>query len=133
MNDSVWLLLERPEAVNGKAELSYVSTGGSALRNTFAGIDQSLDGAVGVTALVLKGEPQRLSFDSGFGYIGEGRRVGAVAISGRSTPEFGTSGSSQSATRSPTTRRSRPTSIAQVTGVSHTSRPCRPASTRCSR
>ena len=128
----------KPEVVKGKAELSYVSTGGSAatqtigtgaeavlvpgrwrieskvhflrtrtdgatrarrltsqvrtarkvgdraelfargtyLRNTFAGIDQSLDGAVGVTALVLKGEPQWLSFDSGFGYIGEDRTRG---------------------------------------------------------
>lgn len=129
---------KQPDLVKGKAELSYVSTGGSAatqtigsgaeavfvpgqwrieskihflrtrtdgttrarrltsqvrtarkvgdraelfargtyLRNTFAGIDQSLDGAAGVTALVLKGEPQRLSFDSGFGYIGEDRTRG---------------------------------------------------------
>jgi len=129
---------KRPELVRGKAELSYVSTGGSAptqtigsgaeavfvpgdwrieskvhflrtrtdgttrarrltsqvrtarkvgdraelfargtyLRNTFAGIDNSIDGGAGITALVFKGEPQRLSFDSGFGYIGEDRTVG---------------------------------------------------------
>ena len=129
---------KRREVVKGKAELSYVSTGGSAptqtigsgaeavfvpgrwrieskihflrtrtddttrarrltsqvrtarkvgdraelfargtyLRNTFAGIDHSLDGAAGVTALVLKGHPQQLSFDSGFGYIGEDRTRG---------------------------------------------------------
>ncbi|AMY09930.1 Putative salt-induced outer membrane protein [Luteitalea pratensis] len=48
---------------------------GTYLRNTFAGIDQSLDGAAGVTALLLQGQPQRFSFDSGFGYIGEDRRV----------------------------------------------------------
>ena len=129
---------KRPEVVKGKAELSYVSTGGSAttqtigsgaeavllpgrwriesrvhflrtrtdgatrarrltsqvrtarkvgdraelfargtyLRNTFAGIDQSLDGSAGLTALLLKGEPQQLSIDSGFGYIGEDRTRG---------------------------------------------------------
>lgn len=49
---------------------------GTYLRNTFAGIDNSVDGAAGVTALLLQGQPQRLSFDSGFGYIGEDRTVG---------------------------------------------------------
>lgn len=49
---------------------------GTYLRNTFAGIDNSVDGAAGVTAILLQGEPQRLSFDSGFGYIGEDRTVG---------------------------------------------------------
>ena len=53
---------------------------GTYLRNTFAGIDQSLDGAAGVTALLLQGEPQRLSFDSGFGYIGEDRTRGGFLI-----------------------------------------------------
>jgi putative salt-induced outer membrane protein YdiY len=49
---------------------------GTYLRNTFAGIDNSVDGAAGVTAILLEGEPQRLSLDSGFGYIGEDRTVG---------------------------------------------------------
>ena len=49
---------------------------GTYLRNTFAGIDNSVDGAAGVTALLIKGEPQRLSLDSGFGYIGEDRTRG---------------------------------------------------------
>lgn len=49
---------------------------GTYLRNTFAGIDNSVDGAAGVTAIILQGQPQRLSFDSGFGYIGEDRTVG---------------------------------------------------------
>lgn len=49
---------------------------GTYLRNTFAGIDHSLDGAAGVTALLISGEPQRLSLDSGFGYIGEDRTTG---------------------------------------------------------
>jgi putative salt-induced outer membrane protein YdiY len=49
---------------------------GTYLRNTFAGIDNSVDGAAGVTALLMKGEPQRLSFDSGLGYIGEDRTRG---------------------------------------------------------
>lgn len=49
---------------------------GTYLRNTFAGIDNSVDGAAGVTAILLQGQPQRLSFDSGFGYIGEDRTVG---------------------------------------------------------
>ncbi len=49
---------------------------GTYLRNTFAGIDHSVDGAVGVTALLISGEPQRLSLDSGFGYIGEDRTAG---------------------------------------------------------
>jgi putative salt-induced outer membrane protein YdiY len=49
---------------------------GTYLRNTFAGIDNSVDGAAGVTAILLEGEPQRLSFDSGFGYIGEDRTIG---------------------------------------------------------
>ena len=129
---------KKPELIKGKAELSYVSTGGTAatqtlgtgaeavlspgawrvesrasylrtrtdgttrarrltgqvrtarkvgdraelfargtyLRNTFAGIDNSVDGAAGVTALLITGGPQRLSFDSGFGYIGEDRTIG---------------------------------------------------------
>lgn len=128
----------KPELVKGKAELSYVSTGGTAstqtigtggevvvtpgawrvesrasylrtktdgtvrarrlngqvrtarkvgdraelfargtyLRNTFAGIDNSVDGAAGVTAILYRSEPQRLSIDSGFGYIGEDRTRG---------------------------------------------------------
>lgn len=49
---------------------------GTYLRNTFAGIDHSLDGAAGVTALLVQSQPQRLSFDSGFGYIGEDRTRG---------------------------------------------------------
>jgi putative salt-induced outer membrane protein YdiY len=49
---------------------------GTYLRNTFAGIDNSVDGAAGVTALLITGEPQRLSLDSGFGYIGEDRTIG---------------------------------------------------------
>lgn len=49
---------------------------GTYLRNTFAGIDNSVDGAAGVTALLITGEPQRLSLDSGFGYIGEDRTRG---------------------------------------------------------
>jgi putative salt-induced outer membrane protein len=49
---------------------------GTYLRNTFAGIDHSLDGAAGVTALLIQSQPQRLSFDSGFGYIGEDRTRG---------------------------------------------------------
>ncbi len=129
---------KRPDIVKGKAELSYVSTGGSAdtqtigtgaelivtpgawrlesriaylraktdgtvrarrtngqvraarkvgdraelfargtyLRNTFAGIDNSVDGAAGVTAILYQSAPQRLSLDSGFGYIGEDRTRG---------------------------------------------------------
>jgi len=49
---------------------------GTYLRNTFAGIDHSVDGAAGVTALLIQGQPQRLSIDSGFGYIGEDRTLG---------------------------------------------------------
>ncbi|MCC6164174.1 MAG: DUF481 domain-containing protein [Acidobacteria bacterium] len=49
---------------------------GTYLRNTFAGIDHSVEGAVGVTALLISGSPQRLSLDSGFGYIGEDRTAG---------------------------------------------------------
>ncbi len=49
---------------------------GTYLRNTFAGIDHSVDGAAGVTALLLQSAPQRLSFDSAFGYIGEDRTRG---------------------------------------------------------
>jgi hypothetical protein len=129
---------KQPELVKGKAELSYVSTGGTAstqtlgtggevvvtpgdwrlesrasfirtrtdgtvrarrlngqirtarkvgdraelfargtyLRNTFAGIDASVDGAAGVTAILYRTEPQRLAVDSGFGYIGEDRTRG---------------------------------------------------------
>jgi len=46
------------------------------LRNTFAGIDNSVDGAAGVTAILIQSLPQRLSLDSGFGYIGEDRTRG---------------------------------------------------------
>ena len=49
---------------------------GTYLRNTFAGIDHSMDGAAGVTALLIQSQPQRLSIDSGFGYIGEDRTRG---------------------------------------------------------
>ncbi len=49
---------------------------GTYLRNTFAGIDNSLDGAAGVTAILFRSEPQMLSIDSGFGYIGEDRTLG---------------------------------------------------------
>lgn len=49
---------------------------GNYLRNTFAGIDNSVDGAAGLTAILLDGQPQRLSIDSGFGYIGEDRTRG---------------------------------------------------------
>jgi len=49
---------------------------GTYLRNTFAGIDNSVDGAAGVTALLITSDPQRLSLDSGFGYIGEDRTRG---------------------------------------------------------
>lgn len=125
----------RPRLVRGKAELSYVSTGGttdtqtigtagelvvtpeqwniqtklaylrnkvndevnarrltgqfraareigasaelfgraSYLRNTFIGISNSWDAAVGVTAIILQTQPQRLAIDSGFGYLTEDR------------------------------------------------------------
>lgn len=128
----------RPRVVRGKAELSYVSTGGTTdtqtigtagellvtpnawrietklaylrnkvndeinakrltgqfraarkigesselfgraayLRNTFTGINNSWDAAVGVTALLLDQEPQRLAIDSGFGYLTEDRTGG---------------------------------------------------------
>ncbi len=49
---------------------------GTYLRNTFAGIDHSMDGAAGVTAILFRTEPQRLALDSGFGYIGEDRTRG---------------------------------------------------------
>ncbi len=49
---------------------------GTYLRNTFAGIDNSVDGAAGITALLMQSSPQRLSLDSGFGYIGEDRTRG---------------------------------------------------------
>ena len=49
---------------------------GTYLRNTFAGIDHSVDGAAGVTAILIQGQPQQLSVDSGFGYIGEDRTRG---------------------------------------------------------
>lgn len=49
---------------------------GNYLRNTFAGIDNSVDGAAGLTAILIDGQPQRLSVDSGFGYIGEDRTRG---------------------------------------------------------
>ena len=49
---------------------------GNYLRNTFAGIDNSVDGAAGLTALLIQSQPQRLSIDSGFGYIGEDRTRG---------------------------------------------------------
>lgn len=49
---------------------------GNYLRNTFAGIDNSVDGAAGLTAILVDGQPQRLSIDSGFGYIGEDRTRG---------------------------------------------------------
>jgi len=49
---------------------------GTYLRNTFAGIDHSVDGAAGVTAILFQSKPQRLSVDSGFGYIGEDRTIG---------------------------------------------------------
>lgn len=49
---------------------------GTYLRNTFAGIDNSVDGAAGLTAILIDGQPQRLSIDSGFGYIGEDRTRG---------------------------------------------------------
>jgi putative salt-induced outer membrane protein YdiY len=128
----------KPELVRGRAELSYVSTGGTAstqtigggaelvvtpvgwrfesranylrtrtdgtvrarrltgqlrgartigeraelfaraayLRNTFAGIDNSVEGAAGVTAILFQSDRQRLLLDSGFGYIGEDRTIG---------------------------------------------------------
>lgn len=50
---------------------------GAYLRNTFAGIDNSVDGAAGVTAILLQTAPQRLALDSGFGYIGEDRTSGS--------------------------------------------------------
>lgn len=46
------------------------------LRNTFAGIRNSWDAAVGVTAILYKGAPQRLAVDSGFGYLTEDRTQG---------------------------------------------------------
>ena len=49
---------------------------GNYLRNTFAGIDNSIDGAAGLTAILIDGQPQRLALDSGFGYIGEDRTRG---------------------------------------------------------
>ena len=49
---------------------------GTYLRNTFAGIDNSVDGAAGVTAIMYRSDAQRLAVDSGFGYIGEERRPG---------------------------------------------------------
>ena len=49
---------------------------GTYLRNTFAGLDHSVDGAAGVTAILFQSQPQRLSVDSGFGYIGEDRTIG---------------------------------------------------------
>lgn len=49
---------------------------GAYLRNTFTGIDHGVDGAAGVTAIIIETEPQRLSLDSGFGYIGEDRTPG---------------------------------------------------------
>lgn len=49
---------------------------GTYLRNTFAGIDNSVDGAAGLTAILFQTAPQRLSLDSGFGYIGEDRTIG---------------------------------------------------------
>ncbi len=147
---------KRPDRVKGKAELSYVSTGGTAdtltlgtgaelivtpgawrlesrvsylraktdgtvrarrtngqvraarkvgdraelfargtyLRNTFAGIDNSVDGAAGVTAILYQSDLQRLSIDSGFGYIGEdrtngpGRYVGTFDVGMRHYWEF---------------------------------------------
>jgi putative salt-induced outer membrane protein YdiY len=67
---------------------------GTYLRNTFAGIDNSVDGAAGVTAILVRTEPQRLSLDSGFGYIGEdrtrgpGRYVGTFDLGMRHYWEF---------------------------------------------
>jgi putative salt-induced outer membrane protein YdiY len=49
---------------------------GTYLRNTFAGIDHSVDGSAGVTAILFQSDRQRLSLDSGFGYIGEDRTIG---------------------------------------------------------
>jgi putative salt-induced outer membrane protein YdiY len=46
------------------------------LRNTFAGIQNSLDASAGITALLYVGEPHRLSIDSGFGYLTEDRTQG---------------------------------------------------------
>lgn len=63
-------------AARGVGEHAELFARGTYLRNTFAGIDNSVDGAAGVTALLIRGEPQRLSFDSGFGYIGEDRTRG---------------------------------------------------------
>jgi putative salt-induced outer membrane protein YdiY len=57
-------------------ERAELFTRGTYLRNTFAGIDHSVDGAAGVTAILLQSKPQRLSVDSGFGYIGEDRTIG---------------------------------------------------------
>jgi len=57
-------------------ERAEVFARGNFLRNTFAGIDASVDGAAGLTAILIDGQPQRLSVDSGFGYIGEDRTRG---------------------------------------------------------
>lgn len=65
--------IKSAHSVGDRAELF---ARGTYLRNTFAGIDNSVDGAAGVTALLISTEPQRLSLDSGFGYIGEDRTTG---------------------------------------------------------
>ena len=46
------------------------------LRNTFAGIRNSWDAAVGVTTILYQNTPQRLAVDSGFGYLTEDRTQG---------------------------------------------------------
>lgn len=46
------------------------------LRNTFAGINNSWDAAAGLTAILFQNDPQRLAFDSGFGYLTEDRTLG---------------------------------------------------------
>ena len=49
---------------------------GTYLRNSFDGLDHSVDGAAGVTAILFHSDRQRFSLDSGFGYIGEDRTIG---------------------------------------------------------
>jgi putative salt-induced outer membrane protein len=60
-------------ALGDRAELFGRAT---YLRNTFAGIDNSWDAAAGITAILLQSDPQRLSVDSGFGYLTEDRTQG---------------------------------------------------------